>query len=55
MKLNLLSFNVWGLNEDAALDLMKLYLMNHQPSLDIVALQEHKIQGQALPRLGERI
>lgn len=55
MKLNLLSFNVRGLNDDSAVELMRSYLTNSQPSLDFVALQEHKICGSGTTRLGDRL
>jgi hypothetical protein len=52
MKLNLLTFNVRGLNEDAAMDSLKVYIQDFRPKLDILAIQEHKLRGDALQRLG---
>lgn len=55
MKLNLLSFNVRGLNLDSAVDTMKTYIQNCRPALDIVTLQEHKVRGAPLHSLGDRL
>lgn len=55
MKLQLLSFNARGLNEDAVVDTMKAYTMAHRTSLDILAIQEHKTRGSVLTHLGGRI
>jgi exonuclease III len=54
MKLNLLTFNVHNLNEDAAVDSLRGYIQDYKPKLDIIAIQEHKMHGEALQRLGTR-
>ena len=55
MKLNLPSFNVRGLNDDAVVSTMRSYLTDCRPSLDIFILQEHKTRGTALLSLDERL
>lgn len=55
MKLQVISFNARGLNEDAAVDNMNAYIMAHRTSLDILAIQEHKARVSTLTQLGERI
>lgn len=55
MKLNFLSFNVRGLNNDLAIDSLQAYVQDHRPELDILALQEHKLKRESLHQLGTRI
>jgi exonuclease III len=52
MKLNLMTFNARSLNEESAIDKLRLYIQDSRPRLDIVTLQEHKLRGNALTRLG---
>lgn len=55
MKLQLLSFNACGLNEDAAVANVQSYVRDSIPSPDIVAIQEHKLRGSSLARVGNRL
>lgn len=55
MRLNLLSFNARGLNEQAAIDSLQLYIQDCRPALDIVMIQEHKYRGSALANLGKAL
>jgi exonuclease III len=55
MRLNLLTFNARGFNDEAAIDSLHRYLHNFQPRLDIVAIQEHKLRRDAFTRLDHRI
>jgi hypothetical protein len=47
MKFNLLTFNARGLNDDAGVDSLHCYLMTFQPRIDIAAIQEYKLRGDA--------
>ncbi|KAG0573836.1 hypothetical protein KC19_VG213600 [Ceratodon purpureus] len=52
MRLNLLSSNARSLNDPTAVDSLKLYIQDCQPTLDIIFIQEHKRRGEALLQLG---
>ena len=51
MNLNILSFNVCGLNDLNSVRLLKKYL-DDISRLDIILLQEHKLRGQDASNLG---
>lgn len=55
MKIHLLSLNVRGLNEDAAVDTVQAYIRDMRPTLDIVAIQEHKVRGLSLTQVTTRL
>ena len=55
MKVHLLSLNVRGLNEGASVNLLQSYIRDCQPSLDFIAIQEHKLRGTALAAMGTRL
>lgn len=48
MKLQLLSINVRGLIEDSVVSHLRSYLQDCTTPLDIVTVQEHKVQGAKL-------
>jgi exonuclease III len=53
MKLHLLSFNTHGLNDPAAIDLLRIYMQDSIPKFDVILIQEHKLsRGEPLSRLG---
>ena len=47
-----MTFNVYGLNEEFALDSLCLYLQDFCSLLDFLAIQEHKLRDHAISRLG---
>lgn len=55
MKLQMLSFNARGLNDEAAVTNLQSYIRNSIPVPDIVAIQETKLQGGAASYVGGRI
>ena len=55
MKVNILSLNVRGLNDDAAIALLYNYIQHCRPALNIVLIQEHKTLGPGLSLLGPRL
>jgi exonuclease III len=55
MKLNLLTFNSRGLNKEIAVASLHQYIQQFQPRLDIVAIQEHKLRGDAFNRLSQKL
>jgi exonuclease III len=52
MKLNLMTFNMRGLNEEFALNSLRMYVQDVRPRLDFLAIQEHKLRGNALSCIG---
>lgn len=54
MKLNLLTFNVHGLNDPVSIPKLKHYL-SASPQVDILLLQEHKLRLQVAQELGAKL
>jgi exonuclease III len=50
-----MTFNARGLNDESASDTLKLYIQDTHPRLDILAIQEHKLRGSTLTRLGSSL
>jgi hypothetical protein len=55
MKVNLLSFNVCGLNDLVAVETPKLYIQDFRPKIDVLLTQEHKLGGSAVTSLGSTL
>ena len=54
MKLNLITFNDRGMNDDTSISLLKNYISSI-PNLDILLLQEHKLYNQTTEKLGRTL
>jgi exonuclease III len=55
MNLNLISYNVRGLNDQMALDTLHHYLHGIMPKIDILMLQEHKLRNTQALQLGAKL
>jgi hypothetical protein len=55
MKFNLLTFNAHGLNDDVGVDSLHCYLMTFQPRIDIVAIQEYNLHGDAYHFISSKV
>jgi exonuclease III len=55
MKIQLLSYNVRGLNTPGAIEALRTYIFGIKPSLDIVMIQEHKLRLVAAQQLSDRL
>lgn len=52
MILHLLTLNVCGLNEGFAVDALQGYIKTCTFTLDLVAVQEHKLRGSLFTHIG---
>lgn len=55
MKLNLLTINIRGFNDNAAVDTIQRYIQSCNSLPDVVNIQEHKLRGPALQQTGRRL
>jgi exonuclease III len=55
MQLNLLSYNVRGLNDLAAVNALQHYVHSLQPKIDILMIQEYKLCNSQALQLGKRL
>jgi exonuclease III len=55
MQLNLVSYNIHGLNDQATLGALQHYIQGLQPKVDILMLQEHKLKNLQDQQLGRRL
>jgi exonuclease III len=55
MKLALMTQNVQGLNDQAKVDLVQHFFRSHTRNLEILCLQEHKLRGNKIRDLGNKV
>jgi hypothetical protein len=55
MNLNIISYNVRGLNDQMATDTLQHYLHILRPKPDIIMLQEHKLRNLQAQELGSKL
>jgi exonuclease III len=55
MKGTVITHNVQGLNGDLAIDLLRNYYRNHLGDLEVLCIQEHKLRGNKLLLLKDRV
>jgi exonuclease III len=55
MKLQLISYNVQGMNNPLAPVQLRLYLQDHIRLLDVLCMQEHKLRGQKFNDFGSQV
>ena len=55
MKLQILSYNVWGLNIPTKVRKLQRYIRLTKPTYDVILLQEHKLYGEKARELGRNL
>ena len=55
MKLSIIAQNLQGLNDDAFTNVVHNYYSNHIININVLCFQEHKLKGEKLTRLKDKI
>ena len=55
MKWNIITHNIWGLNDPENIAKERGFLNSLTPKVDIVMIQEYKLRGKILENLGSRL
>lgn len=53
MKWNLITHNIRGLNDVESITKEKNFIQSLTPRVDVVMIQEHKLRGKSIRKLGE--